>query len=374
MRFIYITSVLLLALSACKKDKDQEQVISPTPSVCSADEYCFTRDGQNTVDFSGQTARLLQLSEISTYLKSANSGAQLDADILTEMFSNNEGAGSSYFSNDAIAPGKQLKNKCFLANVSYYEDLFSEISANSGTTNAAEEGQAGIITSTVDPSKKYLVDANGFEYTQLIEKGLMGDVFYYQALNTYITNVESGTLEMGVAADAAAGKYYSEAEHAFDEAFGYFGVPVDFPTNTSPLYFYGKYCSSRDGALGTNDIMSDFIAARKALVNSQIDATSIDNVRMHWQRVIAGTVINYLKQAKETEDMAVKCHVLSEAYAFIGNLLFNNSDYSWTPQMVSDARAMLGTSLYQTSDEMMDELILFVVENTELELVDVAFL
>ena len=73
------------------------------------------------------------------------------------------------------------------------------------------------------------MDANGIEYTQLIEKGLMGAVFYYQITNVYLGD---GKMDVDNAdqVDPDNGKYYTTMEHHWDEAFGYFSDAVDFPT------------------------------------------------------------------------------------------------------------------------------------------------
>ncbi|MDP4826198.1 MAG: DUF4856 domain-containing protein [Flavobacteriales bacterium] len=372
MKLTYISLFCLLILAACKKEKQQEE--TPIVSTCAADVYCFQRNGHSTVDYSGQTARLLQMDEMIAYAKTAVNGQALSAAQLQDMFTNGNGAGSTYFSNEAGVPGKALNNKCFLPSVAVVQQLFIEMAETSANGNVASNGVAGIATSTSDPSKKYMLDSNGFEYVQLIEKGLMGDVFYYQAFGTYMSAVSSGELQTGVAVDAAAGKHYSEAEHAFDEAFGYFGVPVDFPSNTSGLKYYGKYCNGRNAALSSNAIMTSFLNARKALVGGEIDQTSIQNISKHWQRVIAGTIIHYLIEAKETDDLAVKCHVLSEAWAFMGNMLHNGPNMSWSPAELVSARTLLGDNLYLVTNEMIDAAILFVVDNSEIELVEIAYL
>ncbi len=76
----------------------------------------------------------------------------------------------------------------------------------------------------------------------------MGAVFFYQATNVYFG---SGKMDVDntTAEDPAAGKYYTEMEHHFDEAFGYFGAPTDFLTNTNNLRFWAKYCDKRNDQL-----------------------------------------------------------------------------------------------------------------------------
>ena len=59
-----------------------------------------------------------------------------------------------------------------------------EMAAASQSSTAGSEGVAGVIESA-DGAKKYFVGDDGLEYTQLIEKGLMGACFYYQATAVY---------------------------------------------------------------------------------------------------------------------------------------------------------------------------------------------
>lgn len=372
MKYSFLPIACLVILAACKKEKQEQEI--PVVSSCAANTYCFERNGNSTVDYSGQTARLLQLEEMMTYAKSAANGVAVSANQLQDMFTNNNGAGSTYFSENAGVSGKALNNKCFLPSVATYQQLFADLEQAAQNGNVASNGVAGIATSSSDATKKYVLDASGFEYAQLLEKGMMGDIFYYQAFGTYLSSVSTGNLETGVAVDASAGKHYSEAEHAFDEAFGYFGVPVDFPANLDGLKFYGKYCNGRDGALSTNDIMTSFITARKALVNGTIDNTSIEQIQKHWQRIIAGSIAHYLIEAKGTDDLAVKCHVLSEAWGFMGNMLHNGPNYAWTTGELAQMRGLIGDNLYNVTDEMLDAAILFIVENTEIELVEIAYL
>ena len=379
MRTLKISPLLLLfsiaVLASCKKETDQDDLITESPSaICNDNDYCFERNGATSVNFSGQTARLNQLEELTNYMKTGNtSGVAVSADQLKEMFSNADGAGSSFFSSSAIVPGKQLKDKCFLPNVGLYETWMEELEAASLSTVPGENGVAGVVVSINDPSKQYLFDENGFEHIQLIEKGLIGDVFYYQAADNYMQGVLD---ELYDNINLVEGKNYTEMEHKFDEAFGYFGFPIDFPNSSSPTRFHGKYCEGRNAALGTNSIMDDFRAARLAITSTQdIDQnvfTPIDDIKLKWHRVIAGTVIYYLKVAKlNMDDPAIKNHVLSEADAFLGNMI-HNSGYELSPEQVEEARNLLGDNYYETSVEDIDACLQFMLDNTQITLVELA--
>ena len=121
---------------------------------------------------------------------------------------------------------KQLKNKT-VGGEAFYTDTFegymeaiAAASANTveGLTDGAM-GQAGVVLSTTNPDKQYLQDANGQEWTQLIEKGLMGACFMYNISSVYLA---SGKMDVDntTAEDPAGGKYYTEMEHHWDEAYG----------------------------------------------------------------------------------------------------------------------------------------------------------
>ena len=78
--------------------------------------------------------------------------------------------------------------------------------------------------------------ANGYNYPQLISKFLMGAVMYNQAVDNY--------LDEKLEADKkpndkpySEGKPYTGKEHAWDEAFGYFGAPAN-ALNLTPKQVY----------------------------------------------------------------------------------------------------------------------------------------
>ncbi|MGB1032746.1 MAG: DUF4856 domain-containing protein, partial [Flavobacteriales bacterium] len=311
----------VLVLASCKKDDPKEEVPASSNFSCTDGNYCFARNGASSVSFSGQTTRLNQLAEMTTYMKTANNGSSVTAAQLKEMFSNNDGQGSTYFSDDASDASKQLKSKSFLGTTSQYESWMDDFETDSQSSSPGSNGVAGVVISTSNPSKQYFFNASGFEYTQLIEKGLMGDVFYYQAMETYIQNTLDNNYDNTT---VISGKNYTEAEHKFDEAFGYLGIGVDFPESTDGIRFHGKYCNSRDAVLGTNVIADEFYTARAAIVDNDDPTSNVNNIKLEWHRVCAGTAIHYLNAAKNNiDDDALRNHELSEAYAFIGNLLHN---------------------------------------------------
>lgn len=284
--------------------------------------YAFTDEsGNSTVAYSGQTDRLNQLEEMTTYMKSGI-GAELDANILKEMFANSGDNGGGNFS---FSSSKQLKDKCFAADTSMFMEWMDSLAvASVDFATTASDGQAGILTTG---TSTYLFAANGIEYTQLIEKGLMGAVFFYQATQIYFG---SGKMDVdnSAAVDAAAGKYYTEMEHHWDEAFGYFGAPTDFPSNLDDIRFWAKYCNSRDADLGCNAYLMDAFLKGRAVISQGLDLSmrdvEIKKIREMWEKVSAAQAVSYLEGAQTYfgTDPAKYLHELSEAYAFILSLKY----------------------------------------------------
>lgn len=275
--------------------------------------------GNNTVDYSGQTDRLNQLRELVAYMEGGTVSA-LDAQAMKDMFANTGGNGNGYFSFNS---SKQLKDKCFSLDQTLIESWMDDLSAASQSfALTATNGQAGLLTSG---TSTYLFDANGKEHVELIEKGIMGAVFMYQALNVYF-GAGKMDVDNSSAVDPSSGLYYTTMQHHFDEAFGYFGVSPDFP-NTIPSDFWGKYCNSQHSNLNSNaDMMNNFLKGRAAIGANYLSDrdAAILAIRTEWEDITANQAIKYLDQAVTyfgTDD-AKFLHVLSEAYAFAWNIRY----------------------------------------------------
>lgn len=309
----------LILFSACKKDKNTPEPTptptpEPTPSYTVPTTFTFTKDGNSTVDYSGQTSRLNQLREMVVYMKTGTT-TTLNAQQLKDMYVNANDNGNGYFS--FTAAGKQLKNKCFSLDQTLFEQYFDSIAiASQSYSQTASNGQAGTLTTG---TSTYLFTETGMEPLQFIEKGLMGAVFMNQALNEYFGSVKM-SVDNTTAVDAANGKYYTQLEHHWDEAFGYFGVATDFPT-TIPTDFWGKYCNSQNATLGSNaKMMNNFLKGRAAISNKVLtdrDA-AIEIIRNTWEDICAYQAMKYLTDAATYygTDNAKFLHNISEAYTF----------------------------------------------------------
>ncbi len=304
--FTFILLAFVLLSIGCDKDD------APTYDI--PETYSF-----ENVDYSGQTQRLSMLNELKSYMTTANtSGVALDATRMKAMYANDAANAQWAGSYDE---SKQLKSKTFEGVRSDFEALIDEMAAASQSTIAGSEGVSGVIESA-DGAKQYLVGEDGVEHAQLIEKGLMGACFFYQSTAVYFgddkMNVDNETIEEGEG---------TAMEHHWDEAFGYFGVPTDFPTSTDGLFFWGGYCNGRDALLNTNKLAMDgFLKGRAAISNDDLATRdeAIAEVRNAWELVTVGTALHYINSGiANFDDMALRSHSLSEAIAFIYAIQFN---------------------------------------------------
>lgn len=335
----FLLLIGLLSWQSCEKEDEQPSYEIPTT-------YNF-----ENVSYSGQTQRLAQLLEMKAYMGSANTqGVALDAAKLKAMFSND--AANADWTNTYDA-SKQLKSKTFENQREIFEALMDELALASQSTVDGAEGQSGVVAS-LDGSKSYLLGNDGLEHAQLIEKGLMGACFYYQATAVYMgadrMNVDNETVEPGEG---------TKMEHHWDEAFGYYGVPKDFPTSKDGIVFWGTYSDRRDPILGSNGkLMGALLKGRAAISNKDLATRdeAIKEAQESWELITVGTALHYLNSALTNfDDMALRAHALSEAIAFTYSVQFNPNKRISNTQVAELLTLMAGSesfdqmNLYQLS-------------------------
>lgn len=275
-----------------------------------------TYTGFENVNYSGQLARLAQHVEFKAYMTTANAGATLDVDRMKAMYANEAGADfSRTYEHD-------IRSKTFEPVRADFDTYIELLAQNSASTTPAAEGVAGLSVS-LDGERTYLFSEQGMEWLQIVEKGLMGACFYYQGTSVYLgedkMNVDNELVEPGQG---------TAMEHHWDEAFGYFGVPADFPSNTDGVIFWGDYCNDRNADLQTNEIMDAFLTGRAAISAKDLATRDeqITKIRDTWELVSAATAIHYLNGGLEhAGDPARRLHALSEAVAFGWSLQFNET-------------------------------------------------
>ncbi|MEE9438435.1 MAG: DUF4856 domain-containing protein [Saprospiraceae bacterium] len=306
-QFLAVLTIFSFTIISCGKDNENVLNDKDIPTT-----YSF-----ENVSYAGQTARLDMLQAMTSYMKTANTvDVQVSASKLRDMFANEN---NPFENADLNTATKQIRNKIFESHIPKFETYMDALAELSGNTNDASAGTAGVATSG---SKSYLLNANGVEYTQLIEKGLMGALNYYQVCEKYTRDEKIGNDIDNTEVTEGKG---TKMEHHWDEAFGYVGANVEM--DGEGYRYHGKYSGKGEELLKTRtNLFQSFLAGRAAI--SAKDMVRKDDeakkVRKYMELTTVTTAIHYLNGGKTNfADYAKRCHGLSEAYAFVGSLKYN---------------------------------------------------
>lgn len=360
-----------LALTSCSNDDDNNGT-SVTKEVSDIDldgltlpqSYEFTRNGQTSVSYGGQTTRIEMAKELISGLKETSKSV---SDLKDDMFINGTGFSEPSL-NDS---GKKLRNKTatsqdFFPNgssegiqVQKSFDLLIENQVNDvfiAWNNVAEVDKSGQIAQA-DGQTRY-VNGLGIENDQEFAKGLIGALQVDQALNNYmskILNDDNDALEEGT--------NYTEMEHHFDEAYGYL-------MNEADDKFFGKYLISVNSDPDFSGIKSQieeaFIIARQAIVEKKYDVRdqAIEVLKYQVSKVIAIRTVYYLQKGKGklTSDKGGAFHDLSEGLGFVKSLRFTrkaNANESYFSQdeiegFIESIKS--GSGLWTITPETLDDI------------------
>ena len=301
------------------------------------------------VDYSGQLARIQMLDKLEKEAKKANDGTtHVTAATLTSIFEN---------SNGDFNTTKNIKEKTHTDAVDAIYAYFGEIDNLSATPLANRQDG-------------YLVNAEGVEPAQMIAKGLMAAHQYWQAVGTegYL-----GQAKMNVDNTEVTPGQGTKMQHHWDEAFGYFGAPKDFPTNEGKnadapadqkAWFWAKYANSRAAQVDVRqDIMNAFIKGRAAIGNKDLVARdeAIATIREKWELLAAANVVHYINDARKELGKAatekkdgVYYHNWSEAKAFAGAFKYNPAS-KFTAAQLTQLQSLLGASPKATTEAKLEE-------------------
>jgi hypothetical protein len=289
---ILLGALTVLISAGCDNTKI---VDSPTNEYTVPTNYSFSN-----VAYPGQTVRILLLQDLVSKIAEAETKHVTELELLG-IYENTINA------YPEIASGKNLSGKVTAGVDSMVRNWFQELDTLSQNTG-------GFVT----PDKRDL--------KQLIEKYLMGGVFYNQATVVYLNDILSDKNT-----DPVVGQG-TEMEHHWDEAFGYFGASRDYlnmndETRITPgesdangdneidpqsekNFYYSVTAAKRDiGAASmaaesqtnfTDVLMGAFLEGRAAISNN--DFTTRDNSRssilFNWEALIAATTVHYALEVK----------------------------------------------------------------------------
>lgn len=338
-------SLLLLgsAFTSCSNDDEGENGVN---KVVVPATYEFTRNGNSTVNFEGQTTRILMGEELVTaLLDNSQTEAAIDA-----MFAHVQGTNS--FSDPLLnASDKNMRSKT-AASVDYFSANTTDANAIKADFDSwiklqvdevypnwnidAASGIAGKIQEAGGGSVRY-VNGKGLEYDQAVIKGLIGALMVDQALNNYLSPavLDAGTSLADNDADVVvSGKDYTNMEHKWDEAYGYvYGLNDNVANPNLDLgadSFLNKYIGRTEGDSDfvgiADEIYQAFKFGRAAIVakNYTVRDQQAEIIREKISEIIGIRAVYYLQQGKAflTTNKGAAFHDLSEGFGFIYSLQF----------------------------------------------------
>ena len=330
-----LLTVASLFLAACGSDEedDAEALEEGTATIAVPQAYVFDSrfmEGESSVSYSGQVVRNLLLQDLKSTTDSVGKdGARPIA--VSDML-------KLYEYDDALNLKTRTTTGSLSANESHYSKLSTGknlvgkisdelvIGYNRTADDLVREWFKGIADNSQDSDKlgtpmAYTTD-DGVDMSQMVNKVLIGAVPYYQATGVYL----GGLLERDNSEARDGTDPYTSMEHAWDEAFGYFGAARDYSRYTDAqlagsvddftfdsngdgsIDFKSEYnfglsrnAGKRDkGGSGvdfTQQIFNAFLAGRTAITNQG----TVEEISAHRQtaangmeKVIAATVVHYI--------------------------------------------------------------------------------
>lgn len=285
-----------------------------TTSVQAPSTYTFDRNGATTLSYGGQIARHKLIDALKAYTSSLD-GDETPTEVLerlTELYTDTDHSDESLTGyaqgniND-ISTNKSLQGKTAgndsTTDYKDWDDGMSFMGWNdtslevegasvSGNGSANIHTPEGLIwaffhkladqvddTNRVDAQQnevtKAYVTTKRQDLNQLIQKFMWGAVAYSQGTDDYLSNDIDGK---GLLAGntIGSGKNYTNVEHAWDEAFGYFGASRDF----------GSY-TDKEIAGSTSSSDSDY---RSAYDNQAFDTNQDGSIDLTSEKVLGHAV------------------------------------------------------------------------------------
>lgn len=361
---LFAVSMLVATNFSCSSDDDSSSINGP--EVTAPDTYVFERQGESTVSFGGQTARLEMAASLFNKLNDEN----VDESALLQMFNDGTGFYPESTITDPVQiaavlalnnAGKKLGNKTAAygdASVQPKIAGFLTEYANSVSTNFLQNASAGVAGTYVTSSRTVRVNGKGMELNQVFAKSLIGALVMDQVAYGYLSEVKIGD---GVDNDASAlgAGQYTTMEHHFDEGLGYvYGQESDITTAATPQgngILFNKYLKKVDADNGEEpglgmEIYDAFKLGRAAIVagNSSVRDAQAEIVKTKMSRVILHKAAYYLRDSAAaldaTEvDYSDYFHSLSEGYGFILSLQFTYDADGMNYFSHSEVEAMLST-------------------------------
>lgn len=354
MKKLSLTLIALLSfgilLTSCSKDDDENGDSNNGNGNNNNQLQVPDTYNWSDADYSGQTARIELLQKLSSEIGKADEGEAVSEQALINIFEN----------NGVISADKDLAAKTYEQDLQKFYDWFKKLDSVTNNPNSGD---------TVIDGRHYT--PQGIEIQQMVEKGLMGACFYYQATSVYLNELELDNNE-----NPQSGNEATDMEHHFDEAFGYLGVPKDFLSNdqdevdgeyVNSSWFWGHYIRSRNPELQIKeDIFNAFLKGRAAITQQRPTKRdeAVQTIKQKWELLVAANVAHYINSSiSDIEDNAMgdKWHHWSEAKAFLMSLKYNvdkkisNSQWEEIDNLLKETPKQVSKSDLEQANNKLDE-------------------
>ena len=339
-RILWVTVLLLAAnlfVVGCGEDDTEDPLIEePTEgdtAIKVPSAYVFDSrfvEGKSSVSYSGQTVRNLLLQDLKVLIDSLGKDGARAATVqdMLNFYEYDDGLNLKSLSTAGVLSVLESR----YSSISTGKNLVGKISDdvvmgyNRTADDLVREWFQIIADNSQNPDKlgtpAVYTDDNGVDLTQMINKVLIGAVPYYQATGVYLDSLlDRDNSEARNGTDP-----YTAMEHAWDEAFGYFGAARDYARYTDEqlagkvddftfdsngdgsIDFKSEYnfglsrnAGKRDkGGSGVNftqEIFDAFLKGR-TLITNQGTVAEISQQRQlaanGMEKVIAATVVHYI--------------------------------------------------------------------------------
>lgn len=151
----------------------------------------------------------------------------------------------------------------------------------------------------------------------------MGGLITYQIVNNYMDGGISSSVNNTTVVTGSG----TTMEHNWDSAFGYWGVPIDFPTNKTGVKFWGSYSTQVDSGYKVNKILMDAFLKGRAAISNKDDKTKLAQATIileAFEKLTGAAALQEVKEVKESiNDNIVRNSRLSECYGFVYSLKYN---------------------------------------------------
>ena len=386
LKKLFLPILLVATVISCDVSDSDSDIDLETPA-----SYEFTRNGESTVSFTGQTARIRMAMELNDAMMDFDNSTE---ELLLQMYRNQtaDGGDANPFSESSLNEETKSVKEKVAASADYFSsntaasaqiksDFEEWISAqvNEVFPNENVLAEPGVPGQIADGSTARYVNAKGLEYDQLVAKGLNGALMADQMLNNYLSTsvLDAGTNrednDNGVLVN---GSNYTTMEHKWDEAYGYVFGNAANTANPLPNLgdaddflnkYLGRLLGDPDFENIPQEIFDAFALGRAAIVAGEYDIRDqqAQIIREKISEMIGIRAVYYLQSAKnlldqESPDYGGAFHDLSEGYGFIYSLQFTrvpNTDQPYLTNAEVDgylAQLTNGNGLWDVSLETLD--------------------